>query len=31
VNMIDVWYPAICDGRKTECEYLISVPFVLKK
>lgn len=31
VNMIDVWYPAVCEGRKTECEYLISVPFVLKK
>jgi len=31
VNMIDVWYPAICDGRKTECEYLIPVRFELKK
>lgn len=30
VNLISVWYPAICDGKKTECEYLIPVRFELK-
>ncbi len=27
VKLIDVWYPAICEGKKTECEYLIPVEF----
>lgn len=29
VKLIDVWYPAICDGKRTECEYLIPVEFKL--
>ena len=31
INLIDVWYPAICDGKKIECEYLIPVSFILDK
>lgn len=30
VSLIAVWYPAICDGKKTECEYLVPVDFKLK-
>ena len=30
VGLISVWYPAVCDGKKTECEYLIPVRFELK-
>jgi protein TonB len=29
VNQIVAWYPAICDGKKMECEYLIPVKFGL--
>lgn len=31
VNLIGVWYPAVCDGKKVECEYLIPIRFELKK
>ena len=30
IKLIPAWYPAICDGEKIECEYLIPVEFQLK-
>lgn len=31
LKLVDVWYPAICDGKNVECEYLIPISFQLKK
>jgi len=31
IKLVDIWYPAIYDGKKVECEYLIPVSFQLKK
>jgi TonB family protein len=30
INNVAVWYPAICEGKTVECEYLIPVSYVLK-